>query len=217
MNKGGRDYLIKRFREEGLESYRSIVRFFERNEGELGELEFEDYFSVLLEYVDALYEIGAHYKFLRFADQVIEMSIERNIVYFEGKDIFEYFVYRKGLALLNLGLLNKSEGIALELLKMDPDNRDYKRLLCKIYYRRRTVDRINMRMYGVVFLLFSAFAVFLELAFFPVIGFEVSGFDLLRLGLFSIGLALIAVTELISSYYSRTEMLSQVKIIKQKR
>ncbi len=138
-------------------------------------------------------------------------------MYFEGKDIFEYFVYRKGLALLNLGLLNKSEGIALELLKMDPDNRDYKRLLYKIYYRRRTVDRINMRMYGVVFLLFSAFAVFLELVFFPVIGFHVSGFDLLRLGLFSIGLALIAVTELISSYYSRTAMLSQVKGIKQKR
>jgi hypothetical protein len=210
MESGGRDYLIKRFREEGLESYRSIIKFYERNEDELNTLEFSDYFSIFLEYVDALYEIGAHHKFLRYADQVLELSIERNIVFFQGKDIFQYFVLKKALAFLNLCLLDKCEKVVFELLKMEPDNKEYRSIMQKVYHRRRSVRRINMRMYGVFFILFSAFVIFMDLAFFPVIGMEVRGLDLLRLLLFTVGIGLIGYTEVASTWHSRSEMLKKV-------
>ncbi|TVR77782.1 MAG: hypothetical protein EA409_11230 [Saprospirales bacterium] len=211
MDTGEKNNILKKFQQEGLESYRSIVRFYEHNSVEIDALEFKDFFSVYIEYVDALYEIGAHHKFIKLADEVIELSVLNNVSFFEGKDVFEYFIYKKANALINIGLLDQAEKVALELLKIDSDNQRYRALVNKVYYSRRSVSRINMRMSGVVFIFISALVIPFDLFAFPAFGIEAPLVKLIQLTLFSIGLIYLAAAEVSSYFYSRNIVNEHIK------
>lgn len=214
MDAGEKSYILKKFQQEGLESYRSIVRFYEHNKTEIDELEFKDFFSVFIEYVDALYEIGAHHKFIKLADRVIELSVIHNISFFEGKDVFEYFIYKKANALINIGLLDQAEKVSLELLKIDSNKPRYKDLVMKVYYRRRTISRINMRMTGVVFIFISALVIPFDLLIFPAFDIDAPIVKLIQLGLFSLGLFYITAAEVSSFLYSRNRVNEHIKSFK---
>lgn len=208
----GRERIIQMFREEGLESYRSIVQFFEDHRSEISGLEFDDYFSMFIDYVEALYEIGAHHRFIREVDQLLEDSIERNIVFFNGKDIFRYFVLKKAYAYFNMGLLDRCEKILIELLKMDPSSTDFKELYIKSRLKRKTKNRINLRMQGAVVLMISAIIMGFEIFIIRVfMESMISSFELLRNLLFLGGIVLLVSAEIASWLDARTKLNSLIK------
>lgn len=213
----GRERLIQMFREEGLESYRSIVSFFDEHREEISVLDFEDYFSMYVDYVEALYEIGAHHKFIREVDKLIEVSITKNIVYFEGRDIFQYFVLKKAHAYFNMGLLDKCEKVLLELLKMNPKNVEYKELYIKSRLKRKTKGRIDLRMQGAIVLMCSAVVIGVEI-FVVRVFFDwlVSSFELLRNLLFLGGIVLMVYAEFSSWVDARNHLKEKMKLISKK-
>lgn len=207
--------IIQKFKEEGLDSYRSIVNFYEHHEEAIAILEFDSFLSVYIEYVEALYQIGAHHKFLNQVERLIQISVERNIVFFEGKDIFEYFLYKKAAALLNLGLLDQCERVVIELLKMKPNNFHYRNLLEKVFYKRKTVSRINMRMYAVSILLFAALLVLVELVFSTMGTFAWNDYiEMARNLFFIVGLTFLVSTELASFVFSKIAVNQVLKGIR---
>ena len=89
---------------KGIEQseFRSIVRFFESRTDEIIHLEFNEYFELLLAYAEALFEIGTYHSFLTVADQAIAITIEQNIKYYHGEDVFFNILFKKAAAHYNL-------------------------------------------------------------------------------------------------------------------
>ena len=110
----------------GLEvgDFQGVIRFFEQHEEKILELSFEEYFEILMGYCDALFEAGAYQKHTLMADVVIELSIKHNIQYFEERDVFRHFLFRKAAALYNLFEGEQAEHILKELIKMEPTDRE---------------------------------------------------------------------------------------------
>lgn len=214
----GRERIIQMFREEGLESYRSIVNFFDEHREEISVLDFEEFFSMYIDYVEALYEIGAHHRFIKEADNLIEISINKNIVYFQGKDIFQYVVLKKAYAYFNMGLLDKCEKVLIELLKMDPRNSEYKEFFIKSRLKRKTKGRIDLRMQGAIVLLLSAVIIGVEIFFIRVFAESlVSSFELLRNLLFLGGIVLLVYAEISSWVDARNHLKKQLELIRNKK
>lgn len=110
----------------GLEvgDFQGVIRFFEQYEQQILQLPFEEYFEILMGYCDALFEAGAYQKHILMADVVIELSIKHNVHYFEERDVFRHFLFRKAAALYNLFEGERAEHILRELIKMDVTDRE---------------------------------------------------------------------------------------------
>ena len=106
-------------------AYRDIARYYEKHEAEILELDFDEYFELLVAYTDALFEIGAYRRHQLMADVVIETVIELNITDYQGRDIFHGMLFRKAASCYNTFQTDKAEHILKELLKMDPTHKDH--------------------------------------------------------------------------------------------
>jgi hypothetical protein len=116
--------IYRDFRGLEIGDFQGVIRFFEQHEQQILELSFEEYFEIMMGYCDALFEAGAYQKHVLMADVVIELSIRHNIHYFEERDVFRYFLFRKAAALYNLFEGENAEHILRELIKMDATDRE---------------------------------------------------------------------------------------------
>ncbi len=219
MDRGflNKQYLIQRFKDQGLESYRSIVQFYENHRADINQLDFDEFFEIYTEYANALYEIGAHHKFIKQADKIIELSIERNLVYYNGKDIFQFYLLKKAYAYYNLGMLDRCEKVVMELLKIDPDKTIYRDLFAKSVNKRKSISRINTRMYATVLLLLSAviigFELFVIRLFMPEL---TTTFEIMRSMVFVSGIVLMVIAELSSWIHARMKVEDYIQKVKKK-
>lgn len=102
------------------EAYRTLVRFYESNTSEINLLKFDAYFEILVNYSNALFEIGAYAKHVEEVDQIIHLSIEQNIKYYKGEDIYFKSLFQKAASYYHLLEYSRAEHILKELLKMSP-------------------------------------------------------------------------------------------------
>ncbi|MFK7934278.1 MAG: hypothetical protein AB8G22_12270 [Saprospiraceae bacterium] len=105
-------------------SWHSVTRFYEKNEGRILSLDFEEHFDLMLCYTGALFEIGAYRKHILMANTIIEISITQNIDHWNGDDIYTKTLFRKAASHYNLSEPKKCEHILRELIKMDPQDED---------------------------------------------------------------------------------------------
>jgi len=103
-------------------AYHSIVRFYERKTLEIARLNFDNYFEILVDYTNALFEIGAYDKHVIEATKVINLSIEHNIQFYKGEDIYYKSLFQKAAAHFNLLEQEKAAYILRELIKINPYN-----------------------------------------------------------------------------------------------
>jgi len=106
--------------EEG--AYHTIVRFYEAKILEIAQLNFDNYFEILVDYTNALFEIGAYDKHLTEVTKVIQLSIEHNIQFYKGEDIYFKSLFQKAASHYNLLESEKAEHILRELIKINPYN-----------------------------------------------------------------------------------------------
>jgi hypothetical protein len=66
----------------------AIIRYFEANVAKIQYLETDEYFELLVAYNEALYDVGAHQLHAKIAGEVLAESIQQNIKYFGGLDIY---------------------------------------------------------------------------------------------------------------------------------
>jgi hypothetical protein len=146
-------------------AYRDIIRFYEKEEDRILRLPFDEFFELLVAYVQALFEIGAYRKHLLLVDVVIEKSISNNISLFKGEDIFHKMLFRKAASFYNTHEYKKSEYILSELIRMQPNDSDNAMLYrkCRLKARPRLLN--NARAVGIFLFLMAAFVIALEVLF----------------------------------------------------
>ena len=103
-------------------AYHTIVRFYEAKIAEITRLNFDNYFEILVDYTNALFEIGAYAKHLMEVTKVINLSIEHNIQFYKGEDIYCKSLFQKAASHYNLLEQKEAVYILKELIKIDPYN-----------------------------------------------------------------------------------------------
>jgi hypothetical protein len=163
-----RSQLYRDFKSIRTEDHRAVVRFFEAHEKAIFQLDFEEFFDLLVAYTEALFEIGSYAKHSLMADVVIEASIEQNVHFHRGADIYFDTLFRKACSLYHMYELNKSAHILRQLIRMKPGRRESVFLLKKVLLRRPRALRKNLRAAAMfLFLLTPLIIVLDELAVKP--------------------------------------------------
>jgi hypothetical protein len=157
--------LYREFRAIAPADQRKIIHFFEQHEEAIRGLYPEEVFEMITTYSEALYDINQFRKFLVVADEVIYRSIEQNVVFFQGKDIYKWMLYRKARALLKCLDPDPAEHILRELLRMAPKEKAYLRLLRKCFYLRKPNWVRQARAIGIFLFLLTALVTALEVLF----------------------------------------------------
>jgi tetratricopeptide (TPR) repeat protein len=124
--------VYRNFRNIDAAEFRRIVRFYERYEKDITQLDFEESFELLVTYTHSLFEIGEYRKHLAVADKVISTSIIQNVTTVKGQEVYHTTLFRKAASHYNLQEYAQSKHILEELLKMNPYNTLASRLLVRV-------------------------------------------------------------------------------------
>ncbi len=154
--------LYRNFRAIEPTEFRRVVRFFEKYEKNILQLDFNEYFDSVFVYANALFEIGEYRKHILMSDVVIEISIRENVTHLNGVEVFRSSLFKKAASHFNLGEYDKTAHILTELLKMNPNDTLVSRFLERTYriWRPRLI-RIT-RACAVLFFLISAIIICVE-------------------------------------------------------
>ena len=114
--------IFRNFKAIDAGEFRQVVRYYERNEKAILELDFEEYFEMLMAYTNALFEISEYQKHILMVNAVVEISIMENIQIFNGQEVFKTMLFRKAASHYNLFEYGKAIHILRELLKIEPNN-----------------------------------------------------------------------------------------------
>ncbi len=158
--------LYREFKSIDPRSYRDLVRFYEKNETEIRDLNSEEEsIDMLVSYVNALFEIGAYRKHLLLVDHVVEAAVAHNIYEFEGKDLFRQSLFKKAASLFNTHQFKKAQIILRQLVRMDPYEPYAIRFLKKCIRRCRPRLVNTFRATSVFMLLLTALVIAVEVLF----------------------------------------------------
>lgn len=170
-------------------SFRSIVRYFEEHREGIRQLPFDEYFELLVEYANALFETGKYHKHLKASEGIIDWVIDRNIKYYRGVDIFRQTLFKKAASHYNLHQISKAQHIIEELIKMDPRDSKNRRFLVRCFRKRPSSLKQKLRAVCIGFILMSALTISAELLIFrPFYPSWVQSVELLRNILFALGI-----------------------------
>jgi len=199
--------IYQEFKEIGPQEYRAIVQFFEESENSIKCLEFEEYFELFLSYADALFEMGAYHSHLKVADEAIATTIEHNIKFYQGEDVYFELLFKKAASHYNLLEYKKAEHILRELVKMDPSNEITLRFLKKCIRQNKPSYLKKTRAVSVAFFLLAALIISLELIVVrPFFGEHASLVELLRNGIFAGGWFILITGDLFHRYQINQEV-----------
>ena len=184
-----RSKIYRDFKEIDSCEYRTIIRFFEDNLEDIRNLELEEYFELMVTYLDSLFEIGAYERYLRLANGAIETSIIHNIHFFRGEDVYRKLLFRKAAAHHNLHQNEKAQHVIRELIKMDPYDEESIQFLKKSLWVEKPRFISNSRGWSILLFILAAVVICLELLlvrpFFPEYTAMV---EMSRMVLFGLGL-----------------------------
>lgn len=188
-------------------SFQELIRFFEENEKEIRDLDFEEYFDVLVTYVTALFEVGAYREHLLMVDVVIETSIINNIEEYKGEDLFRRMLFRKAASLYHTGQFQKAEHILAELLRMNQADQSAILFLKKCLRTHYPQVRSNARATAVFSFLLTAFVIALEVLLIrPFYEMHAKTVELSRNFIFVFGILCIVFGDLYHLYLSEREV-----------
>ena len=157
--------VYRKFKAIEPSAYREIVRFYEKEEQKILQLDFEEFFEMLIAYVDALFEIGAYRKHLTLVDVVIEKSIHHNIKYYRNQDLFQRMLFRKAASLFNTQEYSKAEYVVTQLYRMHPEDESAMLLYQKCRLKARPAILNYARASGVFMFFLSALVIAVEVLF----------------------------------------------------
>ena len=123
--------LYREFKSLDETAYRAIIHYFEKNESKIEQLDFDEYFDLLVCYATALLANEEYHKHLSISDEVIAVSMSQNVVSYNGEDILQHMLYQKAWSYFKLSEYKKSIYMLSELLKINPFDSDAEKLLYK--------------------------------------------------------------------------------------
>ena len=157
--------LYRNFRNIEPGEYRKVVHFYERHEKEILQLEFEEYFELLVAYTQALFEIEAHQKHLLMADIVIEIAFAENITMLGGQEIFKHTLFQKAVSYYHLLDYKKAIHVLSELIKINPNYEDATFFMARCLRKKRLKFVRNTRAVAIFLFLATALIISIEVLF----------------------------------------------------
>ena len=190
-------------------AYREKILFIEENFFMLRELHGDEYFDMMVLYGEALFETGEYGRQAKLADHIIEMSMERNIIFHRGQDIYFETLFKKAASLHNLDQIDKAVHILKELIKMNPDHESTKLFLINCLIRQKKAIVRPYRSISLVLLMTSALVIAVELLLVNTLWPNWSSIvEIIRNGLFISGVVLLIAGEMIVRYRAVEDVYS---------
>ncbi len=134
---------------------KAVVRFYHQNKANIYELRSYEAFVLQLYYASALHNLGEYEKHLDEADHIIYLSIDHNIQYYQGEDIYQKMLFEKAKSYFFLEDFEKAIHIYLELIKMRPKNKRYVTALKEVLLKAEVSYIDNIMLSGIFTLLFN--------------------------------------------------------------
>ena len=116
--------VFRDFREIDATNYRRIIHFYENKEDIIRGLDFDEYFEMLVAYVNSLFEVGFHQKHLLMVDVAIEEVIMQNVESPPGESLYETLLFRKAASHFQCIQYEQCHYVLLQLIRIDPFNTD---------------------------------------------------------------------------------------------
>ena len=157
--------LYRHFREIGSTEFQAIIRFYERHEDAIENLEGGERFDLLVIYTDALFQTNKYQSFISAANQAIELSIYFNIKLHRGVDIYHELLFKKAAAHYHLLQYDKTEYILRELIKIEHYDKLSILFLRKCLRRIKPAYLMNARAISIFLFLLTAAIIFVEILF----------------------------------------------------
>ncbi len=193
--------IFHQFKEIEELDFRQKVRYYEENKRNILQSEFEEYFEMHINYLDALFQIGKYEKHNKLCVEIIEVCITDNIASFKGVDVYQETIFRKAASHYNLMEFEAAEHTFKELIKMDKSRTDLHHYLRKTLIQRKSKLLLNMRAISLVLFFIAAAVIMLELLvispFYPE---SVDKVEVLRTIIFCSGIAFLAGSEILHFY-----------------
>jgi len=177
-------------------NYKAKVQFYESKQNKISELLPKDKLEFDVDYTNALFELGKYVKCEGILHGLILTVIRDNIFDLDGKDVYQDLLFKKSACHFNIGEPEKCKHILSELIKINPDEANYKN-----FYKRcfRIEHKKTYRWMGglvVAIFLVSAIIVPVELLVVkPFYNAAAQGVEFLRNGLIVIALILTCMKE----------------------
>jgi hypothetical protein len=198
--------------------YRKIVHFYERYEKSILQLDFEEYFEMVVTYTHALFETEAYRKHLMMANVVVETSINHNITHINKEEIFLSTLFQKAASHYQLQEFAKAEHTLLELIKIEPKDPLSIRMLEKVFRDNRPSYIRYTRAFAILAFLIAALGVAIEVLiirhFIPDWAAMTEG---IRNGVFSLGVFALVMPELYHRWNSSRRAKQHLVDIKSKK
>jgi tetratricopeptide (TPR) repeat protein len=198
--------------------YRKIVHFYERYEKSILQLDFEEYFEMVVAYTQALFEIEAYRKHIMMADVVIETSISQNITHINKEEIFLSTLFQKAASYYQLQDFAKAEHTLKELIKLQPKDPLSIRLLEKVFRDNRPSYIRYARAFAIFTFLVAALGVAIEVLiirhFLPDWIMMTEWF---RNGIFALGVCALTIPELYHRWHVSDRVKKYVRDIKSRK
>lgn len=199
-------------------AYRDRVRFYEEREDDIKQLDFDEFFDLLVAYVDALFEIGAYRKYLLMVDFAIECTIKHNIQYLGQRDIFYHLLFRKAAALYNTLEYSKADYILRELIRINPEKTEVSQFLKKCLRKMHPALVRHSRAVSILLFLLAAIVICVEVLFVrPFAHQYTDAVELSRNIIFILGCLLLIVGNLIHRWQIDQEVNAFVKTIEKRK
>ncbi len=207
--------LYRNFRAIEAGEFRKLVYFFERHEKEILQLDFEEYFELLVTYTHSLYEIGAYQKHLLMADVVIETSFKENITHIGGQEIFRSTLFQKAASYYNLFDFPKAIYVLTELIKIDPTDPEVTQFLERCLRKSRPKLLRRTRAIAIFLFLATALIICIEVLIIRNFHAKYAPFvELVRNYLFVLGISILIFGELWQRLSAKSEVLKLVNSVK---
>jgi len=145
------------------DAFRALIQYYQENESDIRALDFSEYYELFISYCEALFETGAYQKYLNVCDTALTTTIQNNIKFYKGDDIFKILLFRKAAAHYHILEYKEAEHIVRELIKMNPNDDIAIRFLKKCMRRRRPSYLNHIRGFSIFLFLLSAMVICVEI------------------------------------------------------
>ncbi|PHI21540.1 hypothetical protein CEQ90_01630 [Lewinellaceae bacterium SD302] len=197
--------------------HQRIIREYEYLEQQIGQLDPDEYFKLTVWYVDALFATGAHRRHLLMVDLVIFASIDRNIQFLDGKDIYQRMLFRKAASAYRILDYGLCAHICRELIRMYPADPSARQLLQRALFQQKKPTLQFGRAAAIFCFLLTALVIVIDLLvvknFYPA---EHQAVIWIRNCVFFAGVLLFAGAYGLAFYRSRRGVQQYLKTIKSK-
>jgi len=180
--------LYLKFLDIGLKKYRKVILFYEEHEIQIMVLHHDEYFELFISYINALFEIGEHEKFLQNIDEGIELSIARKVNIYRGEDLYHKLLFRKAACLYHQMRYPEAKYILEELIKIQPWNDHTIMFLKKCNRAKKPAYVMNTMGAGIFIFILTAIVIAVEI--FVIRQYfdkHTSFFEVCRISMFCLG------------------------------